>query len=82
MTNHEEPASSCFERSEACDPGCPGWVVSHSDSGRGFGVEACDECARFSRDEEAEAHTRSCRECFPNARSQWAAVLGDGEANQ
>ena len=28
---------------EHCDPGCPGWIISYSDS-RGLEVEVCDDC--------------------------------------
>ena len=34
---HADNPCKCFEE-------CRGWVISHSDQGRGISIEKCDEC--------------------------------------
>lgn len=66
----------CFNREEACDPGCPGWGVFLSDT-RGYEIERCDACGRFDDDDdEADRHSRHCHECAPKARQDWINATG------
>lgn len=51
---------------QACDPTCPGWCISESDS-RGWNIERCDECWHGEEDppyDEDFAATPECQEAL------------------
>jgi len=52
----ELQACDTWTAGEPCSPGCPGWLVSGVDRDPGEEIEKCDECGRFTDDDEAVAH--------------------------
>lgn len=59
-----------------CDPACPGWIISDSDS-RGLEVERCDECAHLN-DVEILLADEDCEQ-LPEAQAALAAARKEEE---
>lgn len=52
-----------------CGAGCPGWAVFN-----GNDLQRCDECKRFSDDDEACAHARALYDAAMHVRAQHTAA--------